>query len=349
MKHFLLLCALALSACGNVGYYSHLAEGQYGLLSARQPIEAILADAKADGKLKERLRLVQEARRWASKNLLLPDNASYTTYADLKRPYVVWNVFAAPELSLEPVQHCFLVVGCLAYRGYFDRTQAEAEAARLAREGYEVHVGGVPAYSTLGWFDDPVTNTMLRWTDEHVVGTVFHELAHQLLYVKNDTVFVESFAQFVEDQGLSQFLAERGGANDEHLQRRARQKQFVNMVLTARDRLDQVYRSRASAAEKRQRKAEVFEQMRADYVRLRNEAWNGFAGYDAWFADGALNNAKLLPFALYDEFKPAFAALFQQEDGDWARFYEAARRLGKLPAEQRRTRLVQLAARARPE
>ncbi|HUP91850.1 MAG TPA: aminopeptidase [Solimonas sp.] len=350
LKAALLAAALCAAGCGsNLGYYSDLAQGQYGLLRARQPIDEILADAQASPKLKERLRLVQEARRWASVHLLLPDNGSYTSYADLQRPYVVWNVFAAPELSLEPVQHCFLVVGCLAYRGYFDKAMAEATAAQLRAEGYDVHVGGVPAYSTLGWFDDPVTNTMMRWSDEQVVGTLFHELSHQLLYVKDDTVFDESFAQFVEDQGLEQFLRERGTANEEHLQRRERQQQFVQLVLAARDRLDQVYRSSVPKEDKRTAKAAAFVQLREDYVRLRDQAWGGFAGYEPWFQQGQLNNAKLLPFALYDQYKPAFAALFAQQGGDWSRFYAAARRLGEMPAEQRHRELEHLLARARPE
>lgn len=336
--------SLLLGACGNIGYYSHLAEGQVALLSARVPISTLIADPATDPALRERLRKLQHARRWAAEHLRLPDNGSYTSYADLGRPYVVWNVFATQELSLAPVEHCFPVAGCLAYRGYFEKERAEAHAERLRKSGHDVHVGGVPAYSSLGWFDDPVTNTMMRWADEQLVGILFHELAHQQLYIKSDTVFNESFAEFVEERGLEQYLQAQGGASDEHAQRKSRRNQFVQLILSTRGRLDALYKSGISADGKRTEKARILRELHDSYLRLKTEAWGGYTGYDPWFEEGVLNNAKLLPFGLYDEYMPAFAALFRQERRDWARFYTSAKLLSELDAGRRSLALSQLKA-----
>lgn len=199
----LLLWVLPLAGCSSLGYYSSLAQGQRALLQAREPIAAVVSDEQRDPLLRQRLKRVQDARAWAVRQLKLPDNRSYTTYSDLGRPYVVWNVFATPELSLEPLQNCFLLVGCLAYRGYHQQDAAEHRAEDLRKQGYDVHVGGVPAYSTLNWFADPVLNTMMRWSDEVLVGMIFHELAHQLLYIRDDTAFNESYAEFVEEDRKS--------------------------------------------------------------------------------------------------------------------------------------------------
>lgn len=343
IRLLLLLLLLPLAGCSSLGYYAGLAQGQRALLKAREPIAQVVGDEGRDPLLRQRLQRVQDARAWAVRQLRLPDNSSYTTYADLGRPYVVWNVFAAPELSLEPLQNCFLLVGCLAYRGYYRQEEAEHHAADLKRQGYDIHVGGVPAYSTLNWFADPVLNTMMRWSDEVLIGMIFHELAHQLLYIRDDTAFNESYAEFVEDQGLQEYLAATGGTREAWQLYERRRQQFVDLVLATRSRLAQVYGADLSDDDKRSAKKRQFEQLADDYRLLRDGPWAGYAGFDSWFADAAPNNARLLPFALYDEYKPAFAALFRQENGDWQRFHEAARRLAALPQVQRARHLQELA------
>ena len=200
------LLAGALLLCGcEPGYYAQLIHGQYDLLSRRQPIDQLLAKPDLDPVLKQRLERAVDARRFASRELLLPDNGSYKSYADLERPAALWNVFAAPEFSLAAHEWCYWVTGCLAYRGYYALADAKEEAAELKGEGLDVYVSPVPAYSTLGWFDDPLLNTVVV-SDDAVASTIFHELAHQKRFVRGDTVFNESFASFVEDQGLRQYF-----------------------------------------------------------------------------------------------------------------------------------------------
>lgn len=335
----ILLCfTILLGACSNLSYYGHLAHGQYELMSARVPIRDIVEDDKQDAALRERLGKVLDARAFATQHLDLPDNDSYTEYADLKRPYVVWNVFATPELSLKAIEHCFLFVGCLAYRGYFDQQQAEEMAAQLRQQGDDVYVSGIPAYSTLGWFDDPVINTMMNWSDTVLIGTVFHELAHQKLYIKDDTVFNESFANFVGDEGLREYLAARNDHSDAEILRKQREHRFIEMVLSARRRLDQLYKSNATEQAKRDGKAAEFTRLRAEYQTLRENEWRDYSGYDRWFSS-ELNNARLLPFGLYDEYVPAFAELFREQNADWTAFYAAAKSLKELSKEKRIARL----------
>jgi predicted aminopeptidase len=334
--------ALVLSGCANLSYYAQLASGQLALLRAREPIARVLDDDAADPALKQRLARVSAARRWAVQHLDLPDNGSYTSYADLQRPYVVWNVFATPEFSLEPVEHCFPISGCLAYQGYYAQADAEARANGLAAQGNDVYVGGVPAYSTLGWFDDPVTSTMMRWNDATLIGTLFHELAHQKLYVQDDTRFNESFAEFVEDQGLREYLAAHPEMEAPAADARHRAQQFAGLIVHARETLEALYDSGADETVMRARKAGVFAQLRTDYAQLRDHQWGGDPRYDPWFADGELNNAKLLPFGLYDEDLPAFATLFEEAGGDWSRFYAAAESLSREPEQQRQQQLQSL-------
>lgn len=338
-KKPILLCAtLLLGACSNLSYYTRLAKGQHELMSARVPIRDIIQDDKQDAALRNRLAKVLDARAFATQHLGLPDNDSYTEYADLKRPYVVWNVFATPELSLKAVEHCFLFVGCLAYQGHFNQQEAQQQADELKQQGNDVYVSGIPAYSTLGWFDDPVINTMMNWSDAVLIDTVFHELAHQKLYVKDDTVFNESFANFVGDEGLREYLAVRGGNNASEVLRKQREHQFVELVLAARKRLELLYKSDASDQAKRDGKAAEFVRLRSEYQSLRETEWKDFAGYDRWFSND-LNNARLLPFGLYDEYVPAFAELFRQQNDDWNAFYTAAKNLSKLESRERKARL----------
>lgn len=337
-----LLLGLLLSGCASLEYYAQLAGGQWQLLRAREPVSAIIADPTGDPQLQRRLVLAQQARSFASAELGLPDNRSYRLYADLQRPYVVWNVFATEELSLAPLTHCFPIAGCVAYRGFYQQGRARGAAALLRQEGLDTYVAGIEAYSTLGWFADPILNSMLRWDDERLAAVIFHELAHQQLYVQDDTAFNESFASFVEQQGLRQWRASRGLPTLDDAAERQKQ-QFIALILASRARLEQLYASPRNDAEKRQGKAAEFARLRSEYRQLRDRQWRGDRRYDAWI-NAPLNNAKLLPFGLYDQWVPAFAALFAEAGNDWPTFYAQVAALAELPAKQRQVRLGRLAA-----
>ncbi|MBK5353233.1 aminopeptidase [Pseudomonas sp. TH41] len=332
---------LLLNGCTSVSYYSQLASGQLQLLRAREPVSTVIADPSRDEKLRAHLAQSQKARAFASQQLHLPDNQSYRLYADIGRPFVVWNVFATPEFSLTPQNHCFPIAGCVAYRGYYSQSAARGEAALQRLNGMDVSIGGVEAYSTLGWFNDPIMSSMIGWGDERLATLIFHELAHQRLYVKDDTEFNESFATFVEQEGTRQWRAFRGlsPANEAQVQQR---DQFTQLILDTRTRLEALYALALPADQMRQRKAAEFERLRDEYRRMRDSQWAGDKRYDAWI-NAPMNNARLLPFGLYDQWVPAFAALFRQSGGDWVKFYAAAERLGALPVVERKAALKALA------
>ncbi|WP_025806840.1 aminopeptidase [Pseudomonas chlororaphis] len=334
------LVLLLLNGCSSVGYYGQLASGQWQLLRARTPVEQVIADPARDPLLRAHLTQSQKARRFASQHLHLPDNQSYRLYADIGRPYVVWNVFSTPEFSLSPKTHCFPIAGCVAYRGYYSQGAARGEAALQKQQGMDVAIGGVEAYSTLGWFNDPILSSMLHWGDERLATLIFHELAHQRFYVKDDTEFNESFATFVEQEGTRQWRAARNlpPASDTLVKQK---DQFIQLILDTRQRLERLYALPLPAEQMRQRKAAEFEQLRWDYQQLKHSQWHGDSRYDFWI-NTPLNNARLLPFGLYDQWVPAFAALFQQVNGDWPAFYQAVEKLGALPAEKRKAALQAL-------
>jgi len=331
-----LFMTVGLSGCSS--YYGQLAAGQLALLRQREPIVALVDDPATDAHLRQRLAQALQARGFASRTLGLPDNGSYRGYADIQRPFVVWNLFATQEFSVAPLQHCFPIAGCVAYRGYFQPARARGAAALLDTRGYDTAVAGVQAYSTLGWFDDPVLSSMLRWDDERLAGLIFHELAHQRLYVAGDTAFNESYASFVEREGLRQWRTSRGLPPASE----AARKQYADLselVLTTRDRLAALYASDLSAPAMRAAKRDEFMRMRQAYRRLRDGPWQGDGRFDRWMAQ-PLNNASLVPFGLYDRWVPAFAALFEQAGGDWQRFHARVDALGRLPPDERTKRLA---------
>ena len=207
----LLVMLMLLQGCSSVTYLHHSWQGQRDLLSRAQPLETVLQNPATDPQLVKRLRQAQQIRAYASDHLQLPDKASYTRYADLPRPYALWNLFVAEPLSMDAVAHCYPFFGCIAYKGYFDQASAEEAAEHWREQGYEVYVAGIPAYSTLGWYDDPLLSSMLHWDDDYLAELLFHELAHQQFYVKDDTAFNESFASFVGQQGLREWRAELRG------------------------------------------------------------------------------------------------------------------------------------------
>ena len=337
-----LIFILLLNGCSSIAYYSQLASGQWRLVEAREPVSEVIADPHSDLKLREQLIGSQQARDFASEHLRLPDNQSYRLYVDIGRPFVVWNVFATPEFSLDPQTHCFPIAGCVAYRGYYSKSDARGAAALEKQRGMDVYIGGVEAYSTLGWFNDPILSSMIDWDDGRLATLIFHELAHQRFYVKDDTEFNESFATFVEQEGTRQWRAARGlPPVDVDL---ARQRdQFTQLVLDTRGRLKTLYTRPLAADAMRAAKRAEFERLRHDYRVLRDNQWGGVGRFDAW-VNGPMNNAKLLPFGLYDQWVPAFEVIFKQVGGNWTMFYQQVERLGGLPRSERKKALETAAA-----
>jgi predicted aminopeptidase len=332
-----ILIALAanLSGC----YLLQAANGQMEITSKRQPIAEVLANPQTPEALRARLEYVAAAREFASSELSLPDNESYRSYADVGRPYVVWNVFATEEFSVEPVKWCFPIAGCVVYRGYFDEDDALSYARSLRFRGYDTAIGGVAAYSTLGHFKDPILNTMLGWSDAQLAATLFHELAHQIAYAPGDSEFNESFATVVEEAGIERWLAARGRTQDMQTwrQQRERHQRFVELLLTARERLEALYVSPVSEEEKRERKQYEFGVLKLAYAGLKRE-WNGYSGYDRWF-ERTLNNAHLVSAATYYGCVPQLQQRLGALGGDLARFYEEAKELAQLGKEERAQRV----------
>ncbi|MES2324536.1 MAG: aminopeptidase [Pseudomonadota bacterium] len=344
-KHGLLAMAAAamLASCSGLNYYAQAAQGQLALLSDARPIEEWLADHNTDAKLKLRLATARQIRTFAVKELDLPDNNSYKNYAQLARPFVLWNVVATPELSLRPIQWCFPVAGCVSYRGYYSKEDATGYAQELRKEGNDVQVGGVPAYSTLGWFNDPLISTFIFYPDAELARLIFHELSHQVVYVQGDSQFNESFASAVEEAGVERWLS--GFGNDamraNYIAFSARKKQFLALLLDCRAALEQNYASKVSVAAKRAAKARLFQKLQDDYLVLK-QSWGGFRGYDRFFAE-PLSNAHLASIATYNDFIPAFRALLLREK-TFDRFFAAAKVLAGLDKEERHRRLRELAA-----
>jgi predicted aminopeptidase len=331
------------SGCSTLGYYAQSIGGELRLLSKREPIDGLLRDPRVSPHLKSRLAFVEAVRDFASDRLDLPDNDSYRSYVDIGRSYVVWAVVAAPEFSLEPRTWCFPMAGCVSYRGYFSERAARQYADGLREEGYDVHVGGVAAYSTLGWFDDPLPSSVVRWPDDRLAGLVFHELAHQRAYVRDDSAFNEAFAVTVAREGVRRWLQSRGAGAALDAYRRAErlEDEFLALVLSTRRELQRLYDSPLPEEEKRRRKAEILGQMHVHYESLRAR-WGGDGRYDKWFAEG-LNNARLAAVGTYHDLVPGFQVLLAREGGSLGGFYKAVQRLGELPRDERRQALAQLA------
>ena len=317
-------------------YLMQAAGGQMAIAAKREPIAAVLADSGTPPELRTRLEYVAAARDFASRELGLPDNDSYRSYADLGRPFVVWNVFATPEFSVEPRRWCFPIAGCVVYRGYFKEAAAQRYARKLRRRGDDVAVGGVAAYSTLGHFKDPVLSTMLGWSDAQLASTLFHELAHQVVYVPGDSEFNESFATVVEEAGLERWLAARQRMQDLAVwqEQRERQSQFIALLLRARDELRALYQSALPDEEKRNRKEYEFGELKLEYAQLKQQQWHGYGGYDRWF-DRTLTNAHLVSAATYYGCVPGLQRVLSEAGGDLPRFYEAVKGLARMDNDAR--------------
>jgi predicted aminopeptidase len=322
----LALMAGLLTGC----YLLESAEGQLSLMTAREPIARVVGRPTTSPALRRQLERVTSIRDFASRELGLPDNGSYRSYADVHRPYVVWNVVAAPEFSVDARLWCFPIVGCVAYRGYFDESRARAFAARLRLKGYDVSVGGVAAYSTLGHFDDPILNTMLGWDDVELAAIIFHELTHQLLYVPGDASFNEALATTVEEEGVRRWLLAQGRTADLALHEReeTRYVQVVDLLRRASAGLRQIYASGVNAELMRQRKRQAFVRLREEYHGLEAQ-WGGHAPFEAWFG-GDLNNAHLASIATYYDCVPGFRRELAAAGGDLGAFYRRVRVLARL-------------------
>ncbi|WP_287878382.1 aminopeptidase [Acidovorax sp.] len=353
------LLLLALPGCANqgstLGYYWQSVRGHLQIMQAAEPIDRWVARTDTAPALRERLQLAQRARAFAVTELALPDNASYRRYADLKRPYAVWNVVAAPPFALTLHRWCFPVAGCIGYRGYFTEADAQAEAAQLAQQGLEVEVYGVPAYSTLGYMNwaggDPLLSTFVAWPEGEFVRLLFHELAHQVVYVPDDTLFNESFATSVERLGSAQWLATQASpqARAAFAESNGRRSAFRALTRATRARLAAIYEQKEALVLDEKAlvamKTEAMQDFRTGYAALRTgwlAAPHGrpaalntaqLAGYDRWVAQA--NNASFAAQAAYDELVPAFEALFEREGRQWPRFYDAVRQLAQQPPAQR--------------
>ena len=329
MRKLWILALVLLAGCETLSYYSQAIGGHLRLISAARPLDAWLADPATPPALRERLQLASRIREFASMSLKLPENGSYQSYADLDRPYVVWNVFAAGEFSVEAKQECFPFTGCVSYRGFYDEKDARRHAQKLRAQGYDVHVGGVLAYSTLGWFSDPLLSTFIRYPDAQVARLVFHELAHQVAYASGDTTFNESFAVVVEEEGVRRWLEAQGREKDLEAFRaaQARKRAFAEAVKETRDRLAALYASGVTADAMRSRKREEFDRLRAQFPGV---------------VPAEPNNAFLASVSLYTEMVPAFERLLAQDGGDLTRFYASVQQLARSDRAVRDATLARL-------
>ncbi|MCP4021267.1 MAG: aminopeptidase [Desulfobacteraceae bacterium] len=334
---------LLIAGCVSPSYYAHVSYHHLKLINDREPVETIINMPDTPKDLKGKLILTQKIRSFASRQLLLPDNDSYTTYTDLKRPYLMWNVLATPELSLEPVAWDFLFAGRLSYRGFYTLKKAESFAKKLREKGYDVNISSVPAYSTLGWFDDPLLSSFIHWPQAELGSLIFHELAHQKLYVKGDTSFNESFAEMVAEHGLHLwFKAQKDPeAMDHYLKSKAQYQVFIDLLMGTAKELHKLYDSSLSKDQKRLQKQAVFSELKQKYSDLK-KGDQSFKRFDHWFSK-EMNNARFALLSTYHGYVPAFQALLKKCNGDLERFYEEAVRLGKLSKKERQDALTFLA------
>ncbi|MBW2337945.1 MAG: aminopeptidase [Deltaproteobacteria bacterium] len=330
-----LFFSVAFSGCQTVKYYSQAISGQHRILQSRQPISKITADPNSSEILRQRLTFIMDVRAFAEDELQLPVANNYLTYVDLKRPYAAWNVTATPEFSMVPKTWCYPFVGCAAYRGYFSEADALRYADSLKNQSYDVHVGGITAYSTLGWFDDPVLSTFIHRSKASSAALLFHELAHQVLYTPDDTTFNESFATFVEQEGLRRWqkASDNSAIYSEYLNNYRHQQQFVRLVLEYRQKLELLYQTDLVPAQKRIEKASIFDDLRNEFNHLKTKQI-GFAAYGDWM-NRPLNNAKISGVVAYHDFVPAFSKILAGKDGNLAPFYEACRQLAQKKKDER--------------
>lgn len=330
------LLALGTAGCTSVSYYAQSLGGHAKIMTARQDVEKLIENPSTPETLRSQMVDARAIRKFAVDELALPDNRSYRSYVDVGQEAVTWAVFAAPEFSLAPQTWCFPVYGCVPYRGYFSRQSAIKFAQDLQKQGFDVHVAGITAYSTLGWSSDPLLSTMIAQGDTYLAEVVFHELAHQRVYVQDDTEFNEAFAVAVETTGVRKWLrasGDKAGLRRYEADRKYR-AEFAALVSRAREDLAKVYQGPGDIEQKRAAKAAAIERLRARYRHMRDGRWGGYNGYDGWF-DAPINNAKLAAVSVYSDQVTAFLRLFELCSGDYPQFYDAVQQIGKLDRRKR--------------
>ncbi len=332
----IILAIIFLPACASLQYYNQAITGHLGVLAKQKPIASYIDSSDTSTELRQQLEKVVTLRTFAAEQLYMPVERQYSSYADLNRRYVVWNVFAAPSLSTQAKSWCYPVIGCADYRGYYDKKNAQAYAQRLANDGFDVYVAGVTAYSTLGWFNDPVLNTFINRSDAELANLIFHEFAHQLLYAKGDTVFNESFATVVAREGVRRWMQQHGNtkAYQRFLQDQSRRQQFVDLVIMFRDKLQTLYDRDISDEHKHKEKARILGALRNRHQLLK-ASWGGRSDYDQWFEHN-INNAQLNTVAAYNELVPAFEALLDHYQGNLGEFYAHCKQLALMDLEKRK-------------
>ena len=357
----LVTALLGVSGCQTLSFYAQAIKGQYQLLAHQQPIQKLLADTNTPAPLKARFELLEKLRAFADTELKLPVDSHYLKYADVHRPFAVWNVEAAPEFSMATRTWWYPFVGRQEYRGYFSEQGAQRYGDRLRKKGFDIYIGGAEAYSTLGWFKDPVLNTFIFEPEPDLAEVIFHELGHQRLFAHGDTDFNEAFATTVGEEGARRWLRARADASllDQYTAQLRRTRQFAQLIAETRLRLEALYgdqrtdqgkikpasEGRSAPIEQlRQQKQHILDALKERYALLKAD-WNGDASYDEWF-NRQLNNAKLNSVAAYYDLVPGFERLLEQNGGDLEKFYAAAKQLSKLPFKERHQRLTALGATA---
>ena len=332
---FGVILAVVLTGCESIVYYKQLISGQIAILNKKQPIHELLDNPDTPEKLKEKLRLVMDIRSFAKDKLFLPVKNQYLDFVELERPFAGWNMWATPEFSFSPKTWCYPIIGCAIYRGYFSKEDAFNYGHQLEAQGYDVYIGGVAAYSTLGWLDDPVFSTFIFRSDIRLAALIFHELSHHLLYVSDDTKFNESFAIAVEQEGLHRWLKAINNLKASEIYKLdyQRRQQFIELVMKYRKELETLYAKNLPIQEKRQAKAAVFEKLKDDY-RLLKQHWNGYSGYDFWMYQ-KMNNAKLISVSTYNDLVPEFLELLKTCNNDLKVFYKKCQDLSKKSKEER--------------
>jgi predicted aminopeptidase len=332
---FGVILAVVLTGCESMVYYKQLISGQIAILNKKQPIHELLDNPDTPEKLKEKLRLVMDIRSFAKDKLFLPVKNQYLDFVELERPFAGWNMWATPEFSFSPKTWCYPIIGCAIYRGYFSKEDAFNYGHQLEAQGYDVYIGGVVAYSTLGWLDDPVFSTFIYRSDIRLAALIFHELSHHLLYVSDDTTFNESFAIAVEQEGLRRWLTTINNLKASEIYKLdyRRRQQFIELVMRYRKELETLYTRNLPIPEKRRAKAAVFEKLKDDY-RLLKQHWNGYSGYDFWMYQ-KMNNAKLISVSTYNDLVPAFLELLKTCNNDLKVFYKKCQDLSKKSKEER--------------
>jgi len=327
------------TGCADLGYYLHSVKGQLSVMQESRDIDEVVEQESIDPKLKQRLQLVARIREFAFKELDLPESASYTRYADVGRNYVLKNLYATEEFSISLQRWCYPIAGCAGYRGYFDEDMLEAYKSVLLSQRKDVYVGNVPAYSTLGWFDDPVLNTFIFWPEERLAGLIFHELAHQRLYMDGDSQFNESFAMAVQQSGTEKWLKHTAQYEtlEQYRQRLVNRERVVNLIEQARAQLNELYDSSLDEQLKRLQKRQVLQQLKQDYRKL-SASFTVQDGFSHWF-QGELNNAKLASVSTYYSDVSYFRQLLTRLDEDYSRFYEQLEKTALLEPAQRRKQM----------